>query len=302
MNSILPNPFELFKKKENFKNNSKSTKSDTKPKNEKETKPKNEKENKPKSDVSKIDNTKPQFFVLLFTIAFSVLFLLSSFIYYLTNSFLYKHISRDRYTSKRSENGERNDFWSLFRAKVIESKFWTFVLLWGFVVFINIIIMTEVFKIKEPLNIFTITSIYFACIVGTTFLFIGNIPSLIEVFENTFGYSIINTFFGLKNKMSVFKSKYFDNSVEGEKSLFEMPFDVLITPFDVPNFNDIFDELPKEPNPNTDFYLLTRSNEELEETRKDILKLVFIKNTVGHFSWTFLASVLTIMATINTML
>ena len=298
MNSILPNPFELFKKKENFKNNSKSTEK----KNDTETK--NEKETKPKSDVLKLkqDNTKPQFFILLFTIAFSALFLLSSFIYYLTNSFLYKHISRERYTSKRSENGERNDFWSLFRAKVIESKFWTFVLLWGFVVFINIIIMNEVFKIKEPLNIFTITSIYFAFIVGTTFLFIGNIPSLIEVFENTFGYSIINTFFGLKNKMSVFKSKYFDNSVEGEKSLFEMPFDVLITPFDVPNFNDIFDELPKEPNPNTDFYLLKKSDEELEETRKDILKLVFIKNTVGHFTWTFLASVLTIMATINTML
>jgi hypothetical protein len=286
MNSVLPNPFELFKKKEkeNLEN----------------------KDNKLNKDTIKdiTHDRKPKFFLLPLTIAFSVLFFISAFLYYLINSFLYKNIAAERYTSKPTINGEPNDFWYIFRTKVIESRFWTFVWIWGLVVFINIILLGEVFKIKEPVNIFTITSILFVTIVGSTFFIIGNIPSLVEVFENTFGYFIINTFFGLKETMkNIFKTKLFEKTIDGEDSKFEMPFNILITPFDIPNFNDIFDALPTESDKETDFYLDPELTEEQrEDVRKNILKLVFIKNNVGHFTWTILASFITIMATINTMI
>ena len=286
MNSILPNPFELFKKKEkeNLEN----------------------KETGDKLNKETINNVKkkPKYFVLPLTIAFSVLFFISAFIYYTINTFLYKNISTERYTSVPTKDGQKNDFWYIFRSKVIESRFWTFVLLWGLVVFINIFLLSEVFKIKEPVNILTITSILFITIVGSTFFIIGNIPSLVEVFENTFGYFIINKFFGLKDTMkNIFKTKQFDKTIEGEDSKFEMPFNILITPFDIPKFNDMFDALPRESDNETDFYLNPQLTEDqIEELRKKMLRLVFVKNNVGHLTWTFAASVITILATMNTML
>jgi len=286
MNSVLPNPFELFKKKE---------------KENLENKEPNDKLNKDAiSNVKK----KPKYFILPLTIAFSILFFISAFIYYVINTFLYKNISTERYTNIPTKDGDPNDFWYLFRSKVIESRFWTFVLLWGFVVFINIIMLSEVFKIKESVNILTITSILFITIVGSTFFIIGNIPSLVEVFENTFGFFIINTFFGLKDTMkNIFKTKQFDKTIEGEDSTFEMPFNILITPFDIPKFNDMFDALPKDSDGETDFYLNPDlTTEQLEDVRKNMLKLVFVKNNVGHFTWIYVASVITILATINTML
>jgi hypothetical protein len=286
MNSVLPNPFELFKKKE---------------KENLENKEPNGKLNK--ETISNVKK-KPKYFILPLTIAFSALFFVSVFIYYVINTLLYKNISTERYTNIPTKDGQPNDFWYIFRSKVIESRFWTFVLLWGFVVFINIIMLSEVFKIKESVNIFTITSILFITIVGSTFFIIGNIPSLVEVFENTFGYFIINTFFGLKDTMKhIFKTKQFDKTTEGEDSKFEMPFNILITPFDIPKFNDMFDALPKDSDGEADFYLNPDLTEEqLEDVRKNILKLVFIKNNVGHFTWIYVASVITILATINTML
>lgn len=287
MNSVLPNPFELFKKKEKENLENKDANND-------------------KLNKETINNVKrkPKYFILPLTIAFSILFFIAAFIYYVMNTFLYKNISTERYTNVPTKDGEKNDFWHLFRSKILESRFWTFVILWGVVVFINIFMLSEVFKIKEPVNILTITSILFITIVGSTFFIIGNIPSLVEVFENTFGYFTINTFFGLKDTMkNIFKTKQFDKTVDGEDSKFEMPFNILITPFDIPKFNDIFDALPKESDGETDFYLNPDLKEdELEDIRKKILKLVFIKNNVGHFTWIYVASVITILATINTML
>lgn len=286
MNSVLPNPFELFKKKEKENLENKETNYNK------------------KSASNDKQNRKPKYFILPLTITFSILFFISAFIYYVINTFLYKNISTERYTNVPTKDGENNDFWYLFRSKVIESRFWTFVLLWGFVVFINIIMLTEVFKIKEPVNILTITSILFITIVGSTFFIIGNIPSLVEVFENTFGYFVINTFFGLKDTMKhIFKTKQFDKTIQGEDANFEMPFNILITPFDIPKFNDMFDALPKESDNETDFYLNPDLTEEqIEDVRKNMLKLVFIKNSAGHFAWIYAASVITILATINTML
>ena len=44
------------------------------------------------------------------------------------------------------------------------------------------------------------------------------------------------------------------------------------------------------------------TEEQVEDVRKSILKLVFVKNNAGHFAWIYAASVITILATINTML
>jgi hypothetical protein len=101
----------------------------------------------------------------------------------------------------------------------------------------------------------------------------------------------------------IFKTIQFDKTIEGEDSKFEMPFNILITPFDIPKFNDMFDALPKDSDGETDFYLNPDlTSDQLEDVRKNILKLVFVKNNVGHFTWIYLASVITILATINTML
>jgi hypothetical protein len=278
MNSILPNPFELFKKKENLENLENNETTD---------------KSKEISSSNTNSDKKPKFFILPLTVAFSVLFGLSAFVYYLLNSFLYKQISKEMYTS--------NDFWKLFRSRIIENKFWIFFLLWVFVVIINTILLKDVFNIKESFNIFKQTTLYFAFIVGSTFCFIGLIPSFLESFENTLGYYIIKTFFGLKSTMKeVFKTRLF-NQFNKENEEIEIPFDILITKFNIKEINDNFNNLPKENDTDIDFYLNPDLDENRkEELRKEILKLLFIKNSIGHFTWTFISSLATILATIIT--
>jgi len=156
---------------------------------------------------------------------------------------------------------------------------------------------------NDPLNIFYVTTLFVFGIVGTTFVIIGNISSLVEVFENTFGFYLINSFiYKLGNLTKIFKSKYFPN--------FDIPYEILITRFDIASFHDILKSLiqnnePKE-NPvkdelSNDFYV-DLSKVELNETdiKNSLLKLVFVKNNAGHFTWAFIASVVAILLSMNT--
>ena len=296
----LPNPYHLFEKKK--------------------SKPIENMENQKNTEkIEKNESNKREKKLLLpFSIAFFILFILLAFAYFVYDKYyLYNQLVDIAYNS--------TNFWDTFRTKIISGKFSIFLFLWSVIVLLNILIFDIVFQKKDALNVFKMTTLFVFGILGTTFIIIGNIPSLVEVFENTLGYSVLNLpfLYGLSEKMKVFKSKHFQNSS------YEIPFDILITSFDIPSFNDIYysiksmdgklpftsNEQDKQHNDiDMDFYIdYTQKNggntvindisESIDKNiRDELLQLTLVKNNVGHMTWTYIASVLTILLTMNSLL
>jgi len=292
----LPNPFELFEKKkkglkEGLTNTNNETKSPPPP---------------TVTDDSNMQiNQKMSLFWFLIAMFFVLLFI-TAFIYFInTNFFLIDKLFQTPYYNIAN-------FWRYYRAPIISGKLTIFILLWLIVFGINVLTFDFIFDNKDTLNIFYITTIYFVGIVGSTFLIIGNIPSLVEIFENTIGYSVLCMpfLYNMKKVMSIFKSKHFKSRE------FEIPYSFLITTFDLPSFNDLFQKLLEEGRKvksgtvdidqtdgiETDFYLDFPPDVSERAARYNLLKMVLAKNSIGHMTWAFLGSFITIMLTINTII
>jgi len=259
-----------------------------------------------------------------FMIVFVVLFVLIGLIYYFNSNILFaKQFMAQPFYNK-------TNFWQKFKGNMVASKVTIFFILWMLVFCNNLLMMDQVFDNHEYDNIFYVTTLYFWTIVGSTMLLIGNIPSLVDVFENTIGYSILTTpLFNLNRVMSMFKNRNF------KSDQFKIPYDFLITTFNIPSFHDYFEELYNQypsndeyygkymptDKPTSDFYIDLNTwmetdipnprvdkednQNKLNENktfyaRKELLKCVLTKNTVGHFVWVFLASYVTVLLTINT--
>lgn len=173
--------------------------------------------------------------------------------------------------------------------------FYIWASLYLIVYLINFLITDTAVTALLFLRIFFIVSLAFWAITGTTYLTITMVPGLVEIFENTIGYSWINTFMGLKDKMSVIKSRVYPN--------FKIPSEILITKFNEVNLNDLFkglmtknldkDNLPPRSNETIlDFYLdIHDADLDTQLEVKDALfQLVRAKYKVGHMSWIFLSS------------
>lgn len=311
--SNLPKPFELFTKKKTE---------------EEKDQPSIREGFENTDDINKKKTNLAGFLVLVFVI----LFILIGLIYYFNSNILMaKQLMAQPFYTK-------NSFWQKFKGNMVASKVTIFFILWMIVFCNNLLFMDTVFDNHEYENIFYVTTLYFWSIVGSTMMVIGNIPSLVNVFENTVGYSILNTpLFNLNHVMSMFKNRNF------KSDQFKIPYDFLITTFDIPTFHDYFDELYDQypsndeyfgkttttpgDKPTSDFYIdlntwnvpdyelpnvtgpkrvdYQDNNKKLSDNktlyaRNELLKCVLTKNTIGHFVWVLLASYVTVLLTINT--
>jgi hypothetical protein len=288
----MPNPFELFGKKKEGLTNTSSTQPPPPP--------------TQTDDTNTQVNPKISLFWLLVGM-FLVLFIIVTILYFIyANFFLIDKLFQAPYYNI-------TNFWRFYRAPIISGKLSIFIILWLLVFGMNVLVFDFVFDIKDTLNIFYISTMYFVGIVGSTFLIIGNIPSLVEIFENTIGYSVlcIPFLYNMKKVASVFKSKHFTSSE------FDIPYGFLLTTFDLPSFNDLFDKLRDEGrkmkgqgqnnNANaktdgieTDFYLDFSEDISERMARYNLLKMVLAKNNIGHMTWALLGSFISVMLTINT--
>jgi hypothetical protein len=205
-------------------------------------------------------------------------------------------------------------------------RFAIFLGLWVLVILFNLLIFSVVFKNTDHLTQVKLTSILYVGIVATTFIIIGMVPGLVEVFENTFGAFIISTFptswlFGYENVMRVFKSKAFPNNQD-----MKIPFGYLLPMFNVNKFNETFDSIDTETakylNGNHDettgesvsekydfwFDYTQMCDDETEDKldsknhfKNEMFKLCFAKYNAGHFMWAYIASVVTILSTVAAM-
>jgi len=285
----MPNPFELFEKKKEGLTNTSSTQPSPPPSQTDD----NNMQVKPKISM----------FWVLVGMFFGLFFVIAMLYYIYANFFLIDKLFQVPYYNI-------TNFWRYYRAPILSGKLSIFIVLWLLVFGINALIFDFVFDIKDTLNIFYISTMYFVGIVGSTFLIIGNIPSLVEIFENTIGYSVlcIPFLYNIKKVTSVFKSKHFKSRE------FDVPYSFLLTTFDLPSFNDLFQKLVEEGRKvksgtsaidqadgiETDFYLEFPENISERAARYNLLKMVLAKNNIGHMTWTFLGSFISIMLTINT--
>ena len=316
--NTLPNPFELFNKTDAIKTEMKNVNNEINTKegfqegadfNEKKSSNVDVIGSELKNVGKEIKNElkylrKPKYFILAIFIISVVLLIFVSFVYYVYQAVIYPVIEENLFTSIRNEPQNPRYFWDLIENSFAYGRLSIFLGLWALLFFVNLLICDLILGKKEPLNIFYITTLFVFGIIGSTFVIIGNIPSLVEVFENTFGFSVINSFLSnLKEPMKIFKSRHFPN--------FDIPYEILITKFDLPSFYDTIGSIPKKDelnntlpsnasDLNNDFYL-DYTGKNINDINKKLLKNVFIKNNAGHFVWGYITSFVTILLTVNSM-
>lgn len=188
-------------------------------------------------------------------------------------------------------------------------RFGMFIWLWIILIFSNGFIHEIIFEKKDYLNQAKNTSILYLGIVGITFILIGLVPSLVEIFENTFGLLIVSQWpisllFQHKEIMEVFESRAFPNSKD-----IVIPFDSLLPLFNIHTFEDTFEAIATQSDEkegeqydfkfNYDKMCTSNDNEDSKQHFKNALfKLCFAKYNAGHFAWVYIASIVTILSTI----
>jgi hypothetical protein len=206
-------------------------------------------------------------------------------------------------------------------------RFGIFIGLWILLLIFNVAICMIVFGKCDYLNQMKLTSILYMGIVATTFVLIGLIPGLVEIFENTFGLFVVSKpplswSYKYNDVMNVFKSKLFSRTNPGIK----IPFDSLLPMFNIRTFNDTFNDIDKESNRYTsgksepepvpadadsstdevfDFFfdynaMCVDDTEGIDNARQAfkhaLFKLCFAKNNAGHFAWVYIATIITILS------
>ena len=202
-------------------------------------------------------------------------------------------------------------------------RFGIFIGLWILLLIFNVAICMIVFGKCDVLNQMKLTSILYMGIVATTFVLIGMIPSLVEIFENTIGLFLVTRrpmswAYRYNDIMGVFQSKLFSR----ENSGISIPFDSILPMFNIHDFETTFAAIDKEssriikektllpsdtPVEVFDFWFDYRKmcvcdddKEGLDDARQTfkhaLFKLCFAKNNAGHFVWAYIATIVTILS------
>jgi hypothetical protein len=246
----------------------------------------------------------------------AVFFILAIFmgvIYYFNSSFmllndLNRMINGEYYTAINfSEN-----FGGSIQSKYIV----IFLILWMAVFALNILLCKVIMNVADINQIIYITTIYYFGIVGSTMAIINNIPSLIEVFENTIGFWVLPWISNMKDVTNIFKNRFYDkNATDLANMGVKIDHDFLLTTFSLPSFHDHFKELFNARDisntPTSSFYIdvdfddtTKKSNLDSELTktyRFNLLRLILQKYTIGHYMWILIASYVSILLTVNSL-
>lgn len=121
-------------------------------------------------------------------------------------------------------------------------RFFIFIVLWALLIVFNMAIFSVVFSKRDFANQAKITSVLYVGIVATTFIVIGMVPGLVEIFENTFGTFIISTaptswIYKFNKIMDVFQSRHF------KQSNLKIPFTYLMPMFNLRDYDTLFAQI-----------------------------------------------------------
>jgi hypothetical protein len=300
----MPNPFELFTSKRSpdsnvHRGNKHSSNSQE---NVQESPPTNVKEGF-SGDNPNGTNNRVLFSGLLAT-GFIILTIVASIIYYFNSSFVL--LERLLQPVREGAFYTPVNFNQYFGGALAGLYFGIFIILWLVVYCINILITYFSLGFGDFGTLCYVTTLYFFGIVGSTMAIINNVPSLIEVFENTVGYGILMLFPSTKETTKLFTNRLYEKLQDAGEIIPEISIsnDFLLTTFNLLNFHEHFDEMKKTANESSAteavkkaFYLKITDE---EQNRRSLLDLVLKKYTIGHFTWILIASYASMLMTINT--
>jgi hypothetical protein len=131
-------------------------------------------------------------------------------------------------------------------------------------------------------------------VVVITLMGVSANPYLIDIFENTLGFMFIQ-FFGTKDLTDeIFSSKTMDGIKKNAKD-YEFDYSFLLTRFNLDNLEELIQYGRACNKENRDrSYLLGLDFDfilEFDEQEERLRNMVHMKNTVGHFVWIYLASI-----------
>lgn len=121
-------------------------------------------------------------------------------------------------------------------------RFFIFIVLWALLIIFNMAIFSVVFSKRDFANQAKITSVLYVGIVATTFIVIGMVPGLVEIFENTFGTFIISTaptswIYKFNKIIDVFQSRHF------KQPDVKIPFTYLMPMFNLRDYDKLFTQI-----------------------------------------------------------
>jgi hypothetical protein len=206
-------------------------------------------------------------------------------------------------------------------------RFFIFIALWALLILFNMAIRAVAFSNTDYSNHAKITSIFYLGIVATTFIVIGIVPGLVEIFENTFGTFIVSTaptswLYKFENVIDVFHSYYF------KQSDIKIPFTYLMPMFNLQKYDELFNAIKtqkgreEDASPSAtvndteekmvdfDFYFdfdkVCRDETDNKTAASEIFKqklykICLAKQNAGHFAWVYIASIVTILSAISAM-
>jgi len=237
--------------------------------------------------------------------AFFILVIFMGLIYYFNSSFAMLSSLLTQVTP--GVYYRETEFNRRFGGKFASNYFVIFIILWLAVFGINILVLYTGLGYTDYGTICYVTTLYFFGIVGSTMAMINNIPSLVEVFENTIGYSVLSWFSNTKDLSRIFKNKMYSSDISMNNLGITVNNDFLLTTFNLPNFHDHFDALTGD-NSDLGFKIEVQDvydgeditdKDKLIQARGDLLEVVLQKYTVGHFMWILLASYSSMLMTLN---
>ena len=198
-------------------------------------------------------------------------------------------------------------------------RFGIFIGIWILLLIFNMAICAIVTGKCDYISQMKLTSILYVSFVALTFVLIGLIPSLVEIFENTFGLFVVSTrpmawLFQYGEIMKVFKSKLFKNNKD-----IVIPFDSVLPLFNIRTFEETFAAIDKESMSMNvsdktdeasdaerfDFWfdyneMCIDDNQDADNAKQNfknaLFKLCFAKYNAGHFAWVYIATIVTMLS------
>ena len=178
----------------------------------------------------------------------------------------------------------------------------------GMVIFLKM--NNTTLPLSEVGNAFAVTAILYAIIMGFIFILMLIMPGFVSIFEDTIGQSILTSVYGIKNFFEEnFKTRVFPNS--------NIDLSFLMTMFHLNDFDSTFDKLWEDSKKDTmdgnstpfiDLKYIQQNEDndntedEKEKLRLDLFRYTSHKYLFGHFTWTYLASLVTVFASINALM
>jgi hypothetical protein len=233
--------------------------------------------------------------VLYISIFYTIIFFVIGIFYnnLITSSIIKIIGNLSEYLDPGNNSDSYNKKWQEINKCLNLFRFYLFIIVFLIVLVINVafiyILILNGSKIKHAMKAVSITII---AVIGVTFLLINNI-NFVKIFENTIGYSIAKFFPPQENvPFDKFINKLFihDNFQKGG-----INFDFLFPSFRLDNIGHILNDIGTSKKKKYDFHLNSIEENDLQT----LIKLVTMKNTVGHICWILFSSIATTIISVK---